>query len=203
MRLTALYRTTLLTCLLGSVQAITAAPAPAQAILAGGCFWCLERDLDKLEGVLSTTSGYIGGHLPDPTYEQVSAGGSGHIEAVRIEYDPERLDYQTLLDYFWPQIDPLNAEGQFCDIGSQYRSAIFYGNEEERRLAEASREALQRSARFKQPIATDILPIMTFYPAEDYHQDYASRNPLRYHFYRQRCGRDARLQELWGQRPVD
>lgn len=203
MRLTALYRTTLLTCLLGSVQAITAAPAPAQAILAGGCFWCLERDLDKLEGVLSTTSGYIGGHLPDPTYEQVSAGGSGHIEAVRIEYDPERLDYQTLLDYFWPQIDPLNAEGQFCDIGSQYRSAIFYGNEEERRLAEASREALQRSARFTQPIATDILPVTTFYPAEDYHQDYASRNPLRYHFYRQRCGRDARLQELWGQRPVD
>lgn len=179
MRLTALYRTTLLTCLLGSVQAIAAEPAPAQAILAGGCFWCLEQDLDKLEGVLSTTSGYIGGHLPDPTYEQVSAGGSGHIEAVRIEYDPERLDYQTLLDYFWPQIDPLNAEGQFCDIGSQYRSAIFYGNEEERRLAEASREALQRSARFKQPIATDILPIMTFYPAEDYHQDYASRNPLR------------------------
>lgn len=203
MRLNTLRHMALLIGLLGAGQSLaeSALPARAEAIFAGGCFWCLEKDFDQLDGVLSTTSGYIGGHLPNPTYEQVSAGNSGHIEAVRVEYDPQRLDYPKLLAYFWPNIDPLNADGQFCDTGSQYRSAIFYANDEEQRLAEASRETLQRSARFTQPIATEILPASTFYPAEDYHQDYATRNPLRYHFYRQRCGRDARLAELWGSRP--
>lgn len=177
----------------------TATPeAGATAIFAGGCFWCLEADFDKVPGVLSTTSGYTGGTLANPSYEQVSAGGSGHLEAVLVRYDPARTSYARLLEAFWPNIDPLTATGQFCDIGTQYRSAIFYADAEQRRQAEASRAALQASARFDRPIVTEILPAGTFYPAEEYHQDYARRNPLRYHFYRSRCGRDARLQELWG-----
>ncbi|MBS7663195.1 peptide-methionine (S)-S-oxide reductase MsrA [Pseudomonas lalucatii] len=171
------------------------------AIFAGGCFWCTEADFDKLPGVLSTTSGYIGGHLANPSYQQVSAGGTGHTEAVRVRYDPRQTSYAELLEAFWPTIDPLTANAQFCDHGSQYRSAIFYASAEEQALAEASKAALQASGRFDQPIVTELLPVTTFYPAEAYHQDYYQKNPLRYTYYRHGCGRDARLQQLWGKHP--
>lgn len=183
--------------LVGAVPLASGAEEAA-AIFAGGCFWCMEADFDKVPGVLSTTSGYIGGQLANPTYEQVSAGGTGHVEAVLVRYDPARTSYAKLLDVFWPNIDPLTATGQFCDIGSQYRSAIFYADAEQRRLAEASKAALLDSGRFDRPVVTEILPADTFYPAEEYHQDYARKNPLRYRFYRTTCGRDARLEELWG-----
>jgi peptide-methionine (S)-S-oxide reductase len=167
-------------------------------VFAGGCFWCTESDFDKVPGVLSTTSGYIGGHLANPSYEQVSAGRSGHIEAVQVRYDPAKTSYAKLLEAYWPTIDPVTANAQFCDHGPQYRSAIFYGTDEEQALAEASKTALQASGRFKQPIVTEILPATTFYPAEDYHQDYYQKNPLRYAYYRNGCGRDKRLEQLWG-----
>jgi peptide-methionine (S)-S-oxide reductase len=172
--------------------------AAAVAVFAGGCFWCTEADFDKVPGVLSTTSGYIGGHLENPSYEQVSAGRSGHIEAVQVRYDPGKTSYAKLLEAYWPTIDPLTANAQFCDHGPQYRSAIFYATPEEQALAEASKAALQASGRFSQPIVTEILPATTFYPAEDYHQDYYQRNPLRYAYYRNGCGRDKRLEQLWG-----
>ncbi len=172
----------------------------AVAIFAGGCFWCTESDFDKVPGVLSTTSGYTGGHVDNPSYEQVSAGNTGHVEAVQVRYDPSRTSYAKLLEAYWPSIDPLTANAQFCDHGSQYRSVIFYGSPEEKTLAEASKAALQASGRFSQPIVTDILPASTFYPAEDYHQDYYQKNPLRYAYYRHGCGRDARLEQLWGKR---
>ena len=173
----------------------------ATAIFAGGCFWCLESDFDKVPGVLSTTSGYTGGSLATPTYEQVSAGGTGHLEVVLVRFDPARTSYAKLLEVFWPNIDPLTATGQFCDIGSQYRSAIFYRSPEQQRLAEASKAALQASGRFAKPVVTEILPAGAFYPAEEYHQDYYRKNPLRYFYYRTRCGRDARLEQLWGKKP--
>ena len=176
-----------------------AAAAPegeAVAIFAGGCFWCMEPPYDKLPGVLATTSGYTGGHTENPTYEQTSAGNTGHTEAVQVRYDPSKVDYQTLLDVFWRNIDPLAVDRQFCDAGSQYRSGIFPANAEQRRLAEASKQ--QVAQRFEQPIATEITDATTFYPAEDYHQDYYLKNPVRYKFYRFNCGRDARLEELWG-----
>ncbi|WP_254797653.1 peptide-methionine (S)-S-oxide reductase MsrA [Geopseudomonas aromaticivorans] len=173
----------------------------ATAIFAGGCFWCMESDFDKVPGVLSTTSGYTGGTLANPSYEQVSAGHSRHVEALLVRFDPTQTSYAKLLDAYWPNIDPLTATGQFCDIGSQYRSAIFYRTPEQQRLAEASKVALQASGRFAKPIVTEILPAGTFYPAEEYHQDYYRKNPLRYYYYRTTCGRDARLQELWGKRP--
>ena len=168
------------------------------AIFAGGCFWCTEADFDKVPGVLETTSGYIGGHVDNPTYEQVSAGSSGHIEAVQVRFDPRQTSYAKLLEAFWPTIDPVNGNGQFCDNGPQYRSAIFYLDAEQQRLAEASKTALAASGRLQQPIATVILAATTFYAAEDYHQDYHTKNPLRYSYYRHGCGRDQRLQELWG-----
>lgn len=168
------------------------------AIFAGGCFWCTESDFDKLPGVISTTSGYTGGHVANPSYRQVSAGATGHTEAVRVNYDPRKIGYAELLEYFWPTIDPLTANAQFCDHGSQYRSAIFYGSPEEKALAEASKAALQASGRFDRPIVTEILPTSTFYPAEEYHQDYHRKNPLRYTYYRNGCGRDDRLEQLWG-----
>ncbi len=168
------------------------------AIFAGGCFWCMEPPYDKLDGVLSTTSGYIGGQIPKPTYEQVSSGRSGHIEAIEVRYDPKKVDYAKLLDVFWRNIDPVAVNRQFCDAGPQYRSAIFPRTAEQRRLAEASLKALSDSARFDRPIATEIIPATTFYPAEDYHQDYYQKNPIRYRYYRSSCGRDGRLQELWG-----
>ena len=170
----------------------------AVAVFAGGCFWCSEADFDKLPGVLQTTSGYIGGSIENPTYEEVSSGRSGHFEAVPVRFDPRQTSYAKLLEAFWPSIDPLNGNGQFCDNGPQYRSAIFYLNAEQQRLAEASKNALAASGRFQQPIATQILAATTFYAAEDYHQDYHRKNPLRYRYYRHGCGRDQRLQELWG-----
>lgn len=173
------------------------APA-AVAVFAGGCFWCTEADFDKIPGVLSTTSGYIGGHVENPTYEEVSYGATGHAEAVQVRYDPGRVTYAQLLEAFWPTIDPLTANAQFCDKGSQYRSAIFYGNAEEQRLAEASKAALEKSGRLPGPVVTEIVPATTFYPAEDYHQDYHSKNPIRYNYYRHGCGRDDRLEQLWG-----
>jgi peptide-methionine (S)-S-oxide reductase len=172
-------------------------PAKGQvATFAGGCFWCVEADFDKVTGVLSTTSGYIGGRTANPTYEQVVRGDTGHAEAVEIAFDPARVSYQQLLDVFWRNIDPLAKDRQFCDQGNQYRSAIFYHDDEQRRLAEASKAKV--TARFKQPIHTQIAAATTFYKAEDYHQDYYRKNPLRYNFYRSSCGRDGRLEEVWG-----
>mgnify|MGYP006050650823 FL=1 len=170
----------------------------AVAVFAGGCFWCTEADFDKLPGVLETTSGYIGGSIENPTYEEVSSGRSGHIEAVQVRFDPRQTSYAKLLEAFWPTIDPVNGNGQFCDNGPQYRSAIFYLDAEQQRLAEASKTALAASGRLQQPIATVIQAATTFYAAEDYHQDYHTKNPLRYRYYRHGCGRDQRLQALWG-----
>jgi peptide-methionine (S)-S-oxide reductase len=182
-----------------------APPAPATgserlaiAIFAGGCFWCMEPPFDKLPGVVSTTSGYTGGHVANPTYEQVSDGGTGHAEAVLIRFDPAKVTYQQLLDVFWKNIDPLTPNAQFCDSGTQYRSAIFYRDAEQRRLAEQSRAAIEKSKRFTHPIVTQIVPASAFYPAEEYHQDYYVKNPVRYKYYRTACGRDRRLQEVWG-----
>lgn len=171
-------------------------PQTASVILAGGCFWCMEPPYDKTDGVISTISGYSGGKSVKPTYEQVSSGSTGHIEVVKIEYDPAKVSYEKLLEIFWQNIDPLDAGGQFCDKGSQYRSAIFFGNEKEKALAEASKQ--QIAGKLGQAVVTDILPAAEFYPAEDYHQDYYMKNALKYKFYRYSCGRDARLETLWG-----
>lgn len=167
------------------------------AILAGGCFWCVEADFDKVQGVTATISGYIGGKTVNPTYEQVSRGRTGHIEAVKVYYDPTKTNYVRLMAAFWPMIDPLTQNGQFCDTGNQYRSAIFYADEEQHQQAKVSLMALDQSGRFNQPVVTELLPATEFYPAEEYHQDYYLRNPVRYQFYRSRCGRDKRLAELW------
>ena len=168
----------------------------AEAIFAGGCFWCMEPPFEKLKGVKSVVSGYTGGTTKNPTYEQVSAGGTGHYEAVLVTYDPRQVSYATLLDGFWHNIDPLDAGGQFCDKGGQYRAAIFYRNPAERQLAEQTRQKIAQTRRWN--IATQILPATPFYLAEGYHQDYAKKNPVRYKFYRFNCGRDHRLEQLWG-----
>lgn len=170
------------------------------ATFAGGCFWCMEPPFDELPGVLSTVSGYIGGHKTDPTYDQVSGGGTGHAEAVQVRFDPARISYQELLQVFWRNIDPVTPDRQFCDGGSQYRSAIFYHDDEQQRLAESSKAELEDSGRFERPIVTQISAATSFYPAEDYHQDYYRKNPLRYKFYRTSCGRDRRLEEIWAER---
>lgn len=171
----------------------------AAAIFAGGCFWCLEADFDKLPGVIATESGYTGGSTPNPTYHQVSAGGTGHAEAVRVTYDPAKVSYQQLVDYFWHHIDPTVKDRQFCDVGSQYRSAIFWHGEAERKIAEASRDALIKSGKLSH-VYTEIVPASKFYPAEEYHQDYYKKNPIRYAYYRAGCGRDARVHEVWGKK---
>ena len=168
------------------------------AVFAGGCFWCVEEAFDAAEGVVSTVSGYTGGRVANPTYEQVSAGGTGHAEVVQVVYDPSRVTYAQLLNVFWRNVDPLTPNQQFCDEGAQYRSAIFYQNPEQRRLAEESKRALEQSGRFDQPIVTEINSGAAFYPAEEYHQDYYTKNPLRYKFYKTSCGRVQRLQEVWG-----
>jgi peptide-methionine (S)-S-oxide reductase len=168
------------------------------ATFAGGCFWCMEGPFDVLDGVVSTTSGYTGGTVPDPNYEQVSAGNTGHAESVQVTYDPQRVSYEKLLDVFWHNIDPTVSNQQFCDHGSQYRTAIFYHNDAQKQAAEASVTALAQSKPFKAPIKTELSQAATFYPAEDYHQDYYKKNPVRYKFYRYNCGRDQRLTELWG-----
>ena len=179
--------------------ATRAAGAQGKATFAGGCFWCMEAPFDGLGGVISTTSGYTGGELADPSYEQVSAGGTGHYEAIQVAYNPYRISYEQLLQVFWHNIDPTDPSGQFCDKGSQYSSAIFYHDETQKRLAEASKQALVDSRRFEEPVVTPILPAREFYPAEDYHQDFYRKNPVRYQSYRTGCGRDQHLGALWGQ----
>ena len=168
------------------------------AVFAGGCFWCMEGPFDALDGVISTTSGYTGGTKKDPTYQEVSAGRTGHTEAVQIVYDPAKVTYEKLLDVFWHNIDPTVKDRQFCDSGSQYRSGIFVVDDAQKKAADASKAALDKSKPFKAAIVTEITAASTFYAAEDYHQDYYLKNPVRYRFYRQGCGRDARLKELWG-----
>lgn len=171
----------------------------ARAIFAGGCFWCMEPPFEKLDGVHAVVSGYIGGDEQNPTYQAVSAGRTGHAEAVEVRYDPAKISYGELLEVFWRNIDPTDPGGQFVDRGSQYRSGIFYVNEEQRRLAEASRARLADSGRFDQPIVTEIVPATRFYRAEDYHQDYYKQSPVRYKFYRYNSGRDQFLQNIWGE----
>jgi peptide-methionine (S)-S-oxide reductase len=184
---------------LAAVLATTGAASAetALATFAGGCFWCVEADFDKVPGVLTTTSGYTGGKADNPNYNQVSAGGTGHAEAVEIAYDPAKVSYQKLLDVFWRNHDPLAKDRQFCDRGDQYRPAIFYHDDEQRKLAEASKQAVQEKLA-PRVVQTEIAKAGTFYKAEDYHQGYYEKNPLRYKFYRYNCGRDQRLEELWG-----
>lgn len=191
--------------LIASVGAIAAfdsnaMPAKGEAVatFAGGCFWCVESDFDHVPGVIRTISGYTGGILKNPTYRQVTAGNSGHIETVQIHYDPEKTSYKKLLDVFWHSVDPTDTGGQFCDRGDSYATAIFANSPEQKKIAEASRAALMKSGVLKQPIATPVRTAGPFYPAEGYHQDYYTKNPLRYKFYRFSCGRDARVRELWG-----
>lgn len=172
----------------------------AKATFAGGCFWCMEPPFDELNGVVSTTSGYIGGHQKNPTYREVSSGRSGHAEAVQVVYDPSQISYQRLLQVFWHNIDPIAVNRQFCDTGSQYRTGIFYHSEEQRKLAELSKTELIMHQPFSGTVVTEISEAGTFYPAEEYHQDYYLKNPVRYKYYRYRCGRDARLEELWGKK---
>jgi peptide methionine sulfoxide reductase msrA/msrB len=167
------------------------------AVFAGGCFWCTESDFEKVDGVVEVISGYTGGHVVNPTYEQVSAGGTGHVEAVKVVYDPDQVTYAQLLQVFWRHVDPTDGGGQFVDRGSQYRSVIFYSSDQERNLAEASKQSLAASGRFGKPIATEILPLGEFYPAEDYHQDYYKKNPIRYRYYRYGSGRDQFLKKAW------
>ena len=170
----------------------------SKATFAGGCFWCMEPPYDELDGVISTTSGYTGGDRQDPTYKEVSRGGTGHTEAVQIVYDPKRISYAELLDIYWHNIDPTDAHGQFCDKGSQYRSEIFYHDDEQKKLAIQSKTALVELKPFTGDVVTNITPATVFYPAESYHQDYYVKNPVRYKFYRYGCGRDKRLEDLWG-----
>src|SRR5205823_2542072 len=193
----------MLLIVLASVMAASGAPpsdgkALEKATFAGGCFWCMEEAFDKVDGVVSTTSGYTGGQKPNPSYEEVSAGGTGHAESVQILFDPTKITYEKLLNVFWHNIDPTTPDRQFCDKGRQYRSAIFYHNENQKRLAEESNKLLEQSKAFKEAIVTEIVPASEFYPAEEYHQDFYLKNPVRYKFYKYSCGRAQRLQELWG-----
>lgn len=174
------------------------AAALEKAIFAGGCFWCMEAPFDKLPGVVSVTAGYTGGEKKNPTYKEVSAGGTGHAEAVLIVYDPAKISYRSLLGVFWRNIDPTVVDRQFCDVGHQYRAAIFYLGEGQRKAALLSKAALDKNRPFREPVVTEIIPAAEFYPAEEYHQHYYKKNPLRYSYYRSGCGRDKRLKELWG-----
>lgn len=194
-------RRTLLMLLAGWTTLVVAAePASeqrlAKAVFAGGCFWCMEPPFDALPGVTATVSGYTGGTRANPTYQEVSAGNTGHIEAVEVTYDPAKVSYQQLLETYWRNVDPLDAGGQFCDRGEPYRTAVFYHDAEQKRLADISKTRIEQ--RLGRAVVTPVRPAATFYPAEDYHQDYYQRNPLRYKYYRYRCGRDARLEQLWG-----
>ncbi|MGB7257284.1 MAG: peptide-methionine (S)-S-oxide reductase MsrA [Pseudolabrys sp.] len=189
---------------LSALAAAQTQPAPAQtaiATFAGGCFWCTEADFDKVKGVISTTSGYTGGHVANPTYEQVSAGGTGHAESVEVAYDPAKVSYEQLLTYYWHHVDPLVKNRQFCDVGTQYRTAIFVHNDEQRRLAEESKKKVE--AELKKPVYTEIVAAGPFYKAEEYHQDFYLKNPVKYKFYRWNCGRDQRLEQIWGARKGD
>ena len=178
-----------------------AADKSAKATFAGGCFWCMEPPFDKLDGVISTTSGYTGGKKLNPTYREVSDGGTGHAEVVQILYDPAKISYEKLLEVFWRNIDPTVKDRQFCDVGTQYRTGIFVHDDEQRRAAEASKAAIEKSKPFKDAIVTPIVAATQFWPAEEYHQDYYVKNPIRYGYYRTGCGRDARLKQLWGSAP--
>ena len=200
MKIARLVHTLVFLLLAGTTGSSVAEPAGNHktATFAGGCFWCMEPPFDALEGVISTTSGYTGGQQQDPTYKEVSRGGTGHTEAVQIVYDPERISYAELLDVFWHNIDPTTANGQFCDMGNQYRSEIFYHDAEQQQLASRSKAALEELKPFPEPVVTAISAATTFYPAEAYHQDYYQKNPVRYKFYRYGCGRDQRLEQLWG-----
>ena len=189
----------LVLCLIVAAAAFAAPANRATAIFAGGCFWCEETAFEGVPGVVAVISGYTGGQAPNPTYEQVSSGVTGHAESVQVIYDPSKISYEKLLDIFWHNVDPFQANGQFCDHGNQYRSAIFFKDEGERKAAEASKARLESDARFKGKIVTQIVPASTFYPAEEYHQDFYKKNPVRYHTYRTGCGRDARLKEIWGE----
>ena len=173
---------------------------PSTAIFAGGCFWCMEAPFDKLDGVISTTSGYIGGHKKNPTYKEVSSGTTGHTEAVEIKYDASKIEYKELLNVFWKNIDPTSGDGQFCDRGNQYRPGIFYLDEDQRKAAEDSLSQLKNNKPFKQPVQVEITEAATFYAAEGYHQDYYLTNPIRYKYYRYACGRDKRLEQIWGEK---
>jgi peptide-methionine (S)-S-oxide reductase len=180
----------------GAAAAQPTAPQRAVATFAGGCFWCVESDFDHVPGVLETISGYTGGKVANPTYSQVSAGGTGHAESVEVVYDPRKVSFAQLLDYFWRHVDPTVKDQQFCDHGNQYRTAIFVHNDEERKLAEASKKKVE--AELKKPIYTEIVQAGPFYKAEDYHQDFYLKNPTKYKFYRWNCGRDQRLEQIWG-----
>ena len=184
-----------------SVQTISQAAANAtqgKAYFAGGCFWCMEEVFENVEGVLSVTSGYMGGTVARPSYEEVSAGRTGHAESVEVVYDPTKVSYQKMLDAFWLNVDPITPNAQFCDHGSQYRSAIFFQTDEEKRTSETSKQAIEQSRRFKDQIVTQIVMASQFYPAEEYHQDFYKKNPIRYKFYKYNCGRAQRLETLWG-----
>jgi len=181
-----------------AITTIMAATNLEKATFAGGCFWCMEHPFDEIPGVVSVTSGYTGGQKKNPTYEEVSAGETGHAESVQIVYDPTQVTYEKLLNIFWHNIDPISKDRQFCDSGHQYRSAIFYHNEEQRQLALRSKALLEKNKTFKEPIVTEIVKATEFYPAEDYHQHYYKKNPIRYKYFRYRCGRDQQLKELWG-----
>lgn len=194
-------------CLLLSPQLINHAQAQVQqnrdhfkkATFAGGCFWCMEADFEKIDGVIQAISGFSGGHQANPTYKQVSTGGTGHTEVVQISYDARKVSFQKLLDIYWHNTDPTKSDRQFCDTGRQYRPVIFTHDDTQQLLAEQSMARLMQSKPFKDPIVTEIVPLGKFYPAEEYHQDYYKKNPLRYKYYRHSCGRDKRLKELWGQ----
>lgn len=188
----------LLTLCLGAIAAASYAAPLEKATFAGGCFWCVESDFDKVAGVVSTTSGYIGGTTANPSYKDVSEKKTGHAEAVEIVFDPAKVSYEKLVEFFWRSIDPTTKDKQFCDVGSPYRSAIFVHNDAQKKIALASKAALEKNKPFKDPIVTDIVLASAFYPAEEYHQDYYRKNPIRYSYYRSSCGRDARLKELWG-----
>jgi peptide-methionine (S)-S-oxide reductase len=183
----------------GAAAAQTAPPAgQAVATFAGGCFWCMEEAYEKVGGVTSVVSGFMGGSVANPTYKQVSGGKTGHAEVVQVTFDPAKVSYEKLVDWFWANIDPTDATGQFCDKGSEYRSAIFYHSEDQKRVALASKENLQKSGKLKEPIVTEITAAGPFYPAEDYHQDYYKKNSARYQYYKYGCGRTQRLEQIWG-----
>lgn len=184
--------------ILSCISFNTSAAESAKAIFAGGCFWCMEQPFDALNGVLDTESGYTGGHVANPDYQEVSSGRTGHAEAIMITYDPDIIAYEALLEVFWHNIDPLDGGGQFCDRGNQYRSEIFTSNQEQRELAELSKQKLIASGRLAGPVVTAITDASTFYPAEDYHQNYYQKNPTRYKFYKWNCGRQQRLNKIWG-----
>lgn len=177
---------------------VVEAAAPAKAYFAGGCFWCMEEAFEKVDGVIAVVSGYMGGTVANPTYEQVSAGQTGHAESVEVSYDPTKVSYQKLLEAFWHNVDPVTPNAQFCDHGSQYRTAVFYGTDEEKRLSDESKSAVERSKRFSEPIVTQLVKASTFYQAEEYHQDFYKKNPIRYKYYKFSCGRAQRLEALWG-----